>query len=92
MSVALLGAMGAGAPESDVVFLTRNGCAQTATMRANLDAALRTLNRATRYTVVDADVLPEQDALRGYGTPTVLVNGSDLFDMPAPGPGPHTPT
>ncbi|MCI0677340.1 MAG: hypothetical protein L0Y42_16390, partial [Phycisphaerales bacterium] len=32
--------------------------------------------------------LPENDIRRGYPTPTILVNGRDLFGLPEPtGPG-----
>jgi hypothetical protein len=88
----MLGTVGAKAQPDVLVFLTRDECAQTDKMREHLDAALRTLKRPTRYPVVDADTLPQNDARRGYGTPTVLVRGRDLFDMPDPGQGDHTPT
>jgi hypothetical protein len=77
-------------PMSELVFLTRDGCVQTTVMRANLDDALRALGRSTDYQVIDASALPETDARGGYGTPTVLVRGVDLFDMPVP-PLPHPP-
>lgn len=85
----------ASAPRSEaatntIVFITRDGCVATAAMRANLDTALRTLGRATTYTVIDADTLPESDARGGYGTPTVLVGKADLFGMPEPAI-PHPP-
>jgi hypothetical protein len=77
-------------PVSNLVFLTREGCVQTAVMRASLDDALRALGRPTTYQVIDAGTLPDSDARGGYGTPTVLLNGVDLFDMPVP-PLPHPP-
>jgi hypothetical protein len=67
-----------------LVFLTREGCSNTAVMRANLDEALRALGRSTDYRVVNADVLPTSDPRGGYGTPTVLVNDVDLFGMRVP--------
>lgn len=68
----------------DIVFLTRDGCVNTAQMRTELDAALRTLTLPTSYVVVDIDKLTLTDSKRGYGTPTVLYKGRDLFGMPAP--------
>jgi hypothetical protein len=59
-------------------------------MRANLDEALRAIGHPITYAVIDADTLPESDPRGGYGTPTVLVAGVDLFGMPAP-PFPHSP-
>jgi len=73
-------------PPGSLVFLTRDGCANTATMRTRLDAALDRLGAPTDYDLIDADTLADGDARRGYGTPTVLYNHRDLFGMPAPTP------
>jgi hypothetical protein len=59
-------------------------------MRARFDEALTSLGLPTDYKVVDAGTLSEMDARGGYGTPTILLNGRDLFDMPEP-PVPHDP-
>lgn len=67
-----------------IVFLTTSGCVNTATMRARLDEALERVGMATAYTVTDADTLPNADARRGYGTPTVLYDNRDLFGIPEP--------
>lgn len=76
----------------DLVFLTREGCANTATMRANLDDALKALALPNDYQFIDAGTLNESDPRGGYGTPTVLYLNRDLFGMPEP-PVPHpTPT
>lgn len=91
VGVLLAGVSGA-AQSPRMEFLTRDGCVQTDRMRANLDAALKRLDRPTAYPVTDADTLDAKDAKRGYGTPTVLVNGADLFGMPTPEPGEHSPT
>lgn len=79
-------------PPSPLVFLTRDGCANTATMRTRLDAALDRLSGPTNYAVIDADTLADGDARRGYGTPTVLYNNRDLFGMPEPTPPIPSPT
>ena len=68
----------------DLVFLTRDGCANTARMRSELDAALRSLGVQTKYAVIDLEKLDPSDIRRGYGTPTVLYKGRDLFGMAVP--------
>ena len=73
----------------DLVFLTRDGCVNTTTMRARLDAALSSLGLPTDYQFIDADALPTTDARAGYGTPTVLYRGRDLFGLAEP-PVPHS--
>ena len=73
---------------SDLVFLTRDGCVNTVTMRARLDEALQALGRPISYHVIDADSLPHADPRGGYGTPTVLYAGVDLFGLDEP-PVPH---
>ena len=70
--------------ESELVFLTRDGCANTSSMRANLDAALRAMGRSADYTVIDLDQAAAGDVRVGYGTPTVLYQGRDLFGMSIP--------
>jgi hypothetical protein len=69
---------------SPLVFLTRDGCANTTTMRTRLDQALTRLKMPTDYDVLDVDTLSDSDVRRGYGTPTVLYQGRDLFGAPAP--------
>ena len=80
------------APPRPRVFLTRDGCVNTTTMRERLDQALDQLKTAKDYAVVDVDTLPEADIRRGYGTPTVLYDNRDLFGMPVPTPPMPTPT
>lgn len=80
------------APSSPLVFLTREGCANTATMRARLGDALDRLGAPTAYAVIDADTLADGDVRRGYGTPTVLYDNRDLFGMPEPKPPVSSPT
>lgn len=74
----------------ELVFLTRQGCVNTVTMRANLDAALKVLGLPNDYQFIDADSLAPSDPRGGYGTPTVLYHGRDLFGMSEP-PIPHPP-
>ena len=75
---------------TNLVFLTRDGCVNTVTMRTNLDAALRRLGLPNDYQFINADTLKDSDPRGGYGTPTVLVDNRDLFEMPEPSV-PHPP-
>lgn len=74
----------------ELVFLTREGCVNTVTMRANLDEALKMLGLPTDYQFIDADTLASSDPRGGYGTPTVLHQRLDLFGKDEP-PIPHPP-
>ena len=73
-----------GKEAGSLVLLTRGGCVFTTTMRANLDAALKSMNRAGDYQFIDLDTLPKTDARTGYPTPTLLLDDVDLFGMPQP--------
>lgn len=75
-----------------IVFLTRDGCVNTTTMKANLDDALRMSRQPSEYQVIDLDTLPDGDVRRGYPTPTVLVSNRDLFGMAEPTPPFAIPT
>lgn len=75
-----------------LVFLTRGGCVNTASMRANLDEALKALSLPNNYQFVDADTLKPSDARVGYGTPTVLCADRDLFGMDQPSVPQPAPT
>jgi len=68
----------------DLVFLTRDGCVNTARMRSSIDQALKSLALATNYELIDVDKLEPSDRRRGYGTPTVLYKGRDLFGKTEP--------
>ena len=75
-------------PNMHVSFLTRDGCSNTPVMRERLEAAFAAIGLEADLTVVDVGKLGTDDPLTGYGTPTVLVGGHDLFGAPAPGPAP----
>ena len=75
-----------------LVFLTRGGCVNTTTMRANLDSALKDLGRPLSYQFIDLESLPATDARTGYPTPTILLAGKDLFGMATPTPPFPDPT
>ena len=75
-----------------LVLLTREGCANTPTMRARLDDALTALHLPGDYSVIDSDSLPKNDVRHGYPTPTLLYEGVDVFGMPTPPSPPPEPT
>ena len=68
----------------DLVFLTRDGCVNTARMRSSLDQALRSLASPTNYELIDVNSLGPSDRRRGYGTPTILYKNHDLFGVAEP--------
>jgi hypothetical protein len=75
-----------------LVFLTRDGCVNTARMRRNIDAALKSLGREALYEVVNQDTLPTDDVRRGYPTPTLLYADRDVFGLAVPKPPLPEPT
>ncbi len=70
----------------EIVFLTRSTCANTPVMRERLLEAIGTLELETNLIAVDVGALAPDDYRTGYGTPTVLVGGADLFGAPKPRP------
>ena len=77
---------------TDLVFLTRDECANTSTMRANLDAALEAMSLPHDYQFVDLATLDAGDPRVGYPTPTLLYKGADIFGMAVPTPPFPEPT
>ena len=73
-----------GAKAMPIEFLGFPGCPNTPTMRRNLTEALRTIDPSLRFDDVNQERLPPSDVRRGYPTPTVLVNGADLYGLPVP--------
>ncbi len=65
-----------------IEFLYFDGCPNTPQLREYLEAALEQSNDS--FTAIDLTQLPDTDIRRGYGSPTILVNGHDLFDIPEP--------
>lgn len=84
----------AGTPTADdgIVLLTRAGCVNTETMRANLEMAARALTPPAQFAVVDLDTLPADDIRRGYPTPTLLFANRDVFGLAVPKPPLPQPT
>ena len=66
----------------NVLFLTRNDCRDTRAMLENTVKALKGI----AFQTLDVDQLPPNDIRRGYGAPSILVEGEDLFGMPEPTP------
>jgi hypothetical protein len=60
------------------------GCPNTPQTKANVEKAVASIGLAANVAYVDQMKLPESDRRRGWPTPTVLVDGRDLFGMPAP--------
>ncbi len=94
IAVALLAA-GCAAPDPvtgpmHVEFLTRDGCGGSEDMRANLDAALSRLGPGVTLVVIDVDTLAPDDPRTGYGTPTILRDGRELFGLLRPAPAAPT--
>jgi len=73
-----------------VELLIRKGCAQSPEMRENLAAAYRLKGREPAFETVDAAALRASDPRTGYGTPTILEDGRDLFGMPEARPAAPT--
>jgi hypothetical protein len=66
-------------PTRGLTVVTERDCEHARTMVENLDYALRSLGWRAGYTLVYVKDLPATDLRRGYGTPTILVEGRDLF-------------
>lgn len=60
------------------------GCPNTPELRDSLRSALASIGQGWTFKDTDQERLPEDDLRRGYPTPTILVNGRDLFGLPVP--------
>lgn len=92
LTVVVAGCANVPGTRKSLVFLTREGCANTAAMRANLDQALQALGLPRDYQVLDLASLPVTDVRRGYPTPTLLYANRDVFGMAEPRPPLPEPT
>lgn len=61
-----------------------DGCPNTRTTRAHVAEALKALGISAQVHYVDQEALPSSDRRRGWPAPTILVEGRDLFGLPAP--------
>ena len=65
--------------------LAFEGCPHAPVLRQRLDEALRALGVTVTPVAIDLRVLRQADDPRsGFGSPTILVNGRDLFGMATP--------
>lgn len=69
-------------PEGDlqIELLGFEGCPNTPKMREHLKVALSGLRIARDVKETDLQLLSERDDRLRYGAPTILVNGTDLFE------------
>mgnify|MGYP000892102759 FL=1 len=74
------------ASEMKLEFLTRDGCKNTPTMLANVEQALASIGSPHELNIVHQAALSPDDPRTGYPTPTILVNGLDIFGLPVPEP------
>ena len=66
-------------------FLSMHNCPKVSPMWESLQSAIIELQYNKPIEKLDLNALSEkQDKLAGYGSPTILVNGKDLFDSPFP--------
>lgn len=65
-----------------IEFLYFDGCPNTPALRETLEASLDQMSGS--FNAIDLTTLPDDDIRRGYGSPTILINGHDLFGMPTP--------
>lgn len=59
-------------------------CPNTPAIRKNLESALRELKRDPGIVEVNLETLAPSDPRRGWGAPTILINGRDLMGMSPP--------
>lgn len=68
-----------------IEFIGLHGCPNAAPMLRSLKGAMRSLGMHVRIIQHDEKELAQRDDLRsGFGSPTILVNGADLFGLPTP--------
>lgn len=70
--------------EVKLEFLTRDGCRNTPQLLENLKAAISKGKIPAEFTLVHQASLPADDPRTGYPTPTILIDGRDVFGLPAP--------
>lgn len=74
-------------PPMKIEVLGFESCPNTPRMRANVEKAVTSMGLAANVLYVDQEKLPENDRRRGWPSPTVLVDGRDLFGMTPPQEG-----
>jgi hypothetical protein len=61
-----------------------DGCPNTDAFRANVERVVRTSGGAYTLRIIDLEALAGDDIRRGYGSPTLLHEGADVFGMAVP--------
>lgn len=84
MAEQAIGPAAVGAIPPAIQLLGAPDCPNTPTLRANLKAAVAALGGNWTVEDIDQNALREDDIRRGYPTPTILVNGRDLYGLPLP--------
>jgi hypothetical protein len=67
-----------------VELLYFKGCPNTILVRREAERAVAALGASWRLDVIDLESLPESDLRRGYGSPSILLRGREIFGDPAP--------
>jgi len=68
-----------------VEFLSFEGCPHAPVLRQRLDEALHAIGVTATPLAIDLHLLRQADDARsGFGSPTILVGGRDLFNMATP--------
>ena len=71
-----------------IEFLSFAGCPHAPILRQRLDEALQALGVIVTPVPIDLEQLSQaNDRRSGFGSPTILVDGSDLFGMATPSAG-----
>ncbi len=70
-----------------IELLMFDGCPNSPKRKANLQTAMKALGLTRQFKVVDILKLPDGDVRKGYGAPSVLLAGRDLFGLREPKPG-----
>ena len=60
------------------------GCPNTPIVRERLRAAIAAIHSRWTFSDIDQETLARDDLRRGYATPTILVDGRDLYGLPVP--------
>jgi hypothetical protein len=81
---ARMGSVGPGIGDMEVQLVGYPDCPNMPAMRRSLRGALAELGGGLMFREVDQNALEAEDARRCWPSPTVLVNGQDLFGMDRP--------
>jgi len=72
--------------KSEIVFLARKGCPNSPAVYKSLLASLAGLDVSVEPVTLYLGELSKDDLRTGYGTPTILIDGDDLFGRSKPEP------